>query len=641
MTPAEVRGESAQPNIKELMTVLNALEQGSDEWYSVFEIINRVRKTTYSATASGIDSGVCVIDEQAQPAKRGTLMSQPDSSLSGIRTVAQPGKKSSSSPHLRKCENRKSIKLTEFDGTTPWPMFSQMFENCSKFNGWDESERLIHLQLALHGAAQQMMWTDGRANWTSTELLAELAERFSPESQADQYRALLSTRRRHKGESISDLGQDIQRLAALAFPGPRDQTKEMFAIDAFLRAVSNKDMGFHMKRTASVKTLTEAIRYAQQYEAFHCDSDDDEPMYNMVRKEKKTKIAATAGDKEVRSTRVAELEETVRQLTEQLEVQQLEHERRLEEIATRDRQQFSRNRDSPRRRGQSLHRYNNNDMNNVSILCFHCGGPGHYSRNCWKRQQHSSGTTGGFQNDHGATGNWYSGSGNNLSDYGATGDESCEENNIVRICVIAERPRARNSSLPTHSEKHLKKELGHLLNMTSSRLSGNGATNNIRSSSTAKEKVNSGITAAEAMTSAFEVSRRKAQPKPKPVSMPVLFLSHSASRDNCRRCGRFLEQGRRINCVKNLGLCFRCRLCFRCGLPGHIARKCSVLRRNWADLNNPRSQRFRERGGDGLGGSGRYWVVEKVERGNNNRTGRKGRVRRAARPGRLGLMQCL
>ena len=425
---------TAQPNIKELMTVLNALEQGSDEWYSVFEIIQRVRKTTSSVIVGKTGSDACAVGEQAQPAKKDTVMSQPDSSLSE-KTVSQPEKKSSSSPQLKKCENKKSIKLTEFDGTTPWPMFSLMFENCSKINGWDESERLIHLQLALQGAAQQMMWTDGRADWTSAALLAELAERFSPESQADQYRALLSTRRRHKGETISDLGQDIQRLAALAFPGPRDQTKEMFAIDAFLRAVSNKDLGFHMKRTASVKTLTEAIRYAQQYEAFHRDSDDDELTYNTVRKEKKTKVAATAGDKEVRSTRESELEKEVHQLQEKLKTQQqqatqseLELTKKLAEVTTRDRQQFDRNRNSPRGGGQSQRRNDSGDMDNVSILCFNCGGPGHISRNCQKGRWNNRGAArgysrGGFQN-RGATGNRNSATGYNSDSYRGAGNQN-------------------------------------------------------------------------------------------------------------------------------------------------------------------------------------------------------------------------
>ena len=351
--------------------------------------------------------------------------------------MSQPEKKSSSSPQLRKCESKKSIKLTEFDGSTPWPMFSLLFENCSRINGWDESERLIHLQLALQGAAQQMMWTDGRADWTSADLLAELAERFSPESQADQYRALLSTRRRHKGETISDLGQDIQRLAALAFPGPRDQTKEMFAIDAFLRAVSNKDLGFHMKRTASVKTLTEAIRYAQQYEAFHRDSDEDEPMYNTVRKEKKTRIAATAEDKEVRSIRETELEKEVRQLQEKLKTQlqqatqsELELTKKIAEVTTRDGQQFNRNRDSPRGRGRSQRRNGDGGMDSVSILCFNCGGPGHISRNCQKGRWNNSGAAknysnsrGGFQN-RGATGNRNSATGYNSNNYGNSGSQN-------------------------------------------------------------------------------------------------------------------------------------------------------------------------------------------------------------------------
>ena len=180
----------------------------------------------------------------------------------------------------RKMVPQKSIKLTTYDGTYPWPLFYRLFEDCSEFNGWDEAERVIRLKVALQGPAQQILWTDGRVKWTSEELLSELAKRFSPESQVDHYRAMLFARKRNRGETIENLGQDIARIAAQAFPGPRDETKEILAVDAFLRAIGNPDMGFHMRRTASVKTLADAICYASQYEAAHSNhSDDEEHVY--------------------------------------------------------------------------------------------------------------------------------------------------------------------------------------------------------------------------------------------------------------------------------------------------------------------------------------------------------------------------
>ena len=250
-----------------------------------------------------------------------------------------------------KRELRKCIKLSEYDGMTPWPIFYRLFESCSKFNGWDESERVIHLQVALQGAAQQVLWTDGREEWTSSDLLAELSKRFSPESQIDRYRAALFVRKRHRGETIENLGQDVARLAAQAFPGPKDATKEMLAIDAFIRAIGNQDLGFHMKRTASVKTLADAVCYAQQYEAAYASrNDDDDTVYVEPKREKDRNRSKTAAARDDRNEELPQPNSEIqkmRLLIENLQTQQLsqreQFNKQLSDIATaQSRQQLDR-----------------------------------------------------------------------------------------------------------------------------------------------------------------------------------------------------------------------------------------------------------------------------------------------------------
>ena len=66
----------------------------------------------------------------------------------------------------------------------------------------------MHLQVALQGTAQQVLWTDGRVEWTCEELLNELSKRFSPESQVDQYRAMLF-RGKETAERLSKISGKI------------------------------------------------------------------------------------------------------------------------------------------------------------------------------------------------------------------------------------------------------------------------------------------------------------------------------------------------------------------------------------------------------------------------------------------------
>ena len=329
---------------------------------------------------------------------------------SSTRSNNDPGEESD--PHAEKRtesrprkESRKSIKLCEYDGTTPWPIFHRLFENCSRYNCWDEAERIIHLQVALQGSAQQVLWTDGREEWSSEDLLAELSKRFSPESRIDQYRAALFARKRHRGETIDSLGSDIARLAAQAFPGPKDGTKELLTIDAFIRAIGNNDMSFHMKRTASVKTLADAVCYAQQYEVAYASLDQDEPIYLESRKDKKDsriKVAASRDDKDEKPSEDDDKFEKVLQRLDKMEVAQQAREevvdKRISGLARSKTQQYSRDSGNNNRggnnyrgRGTGSHRNDDRFRGSLTKKCYNCDRPGHFAKDCFrpKRDQDS------------------------------------------------------------------------------------------------------------------------------------------------------------------------------------------------------------------------------------------------------------
>jgi len=52
-----------------------------------------------------------------------------------------------------------TLKLGQFDGTTPLETFLAKFENCSVYYGWYARERLCHLRAGLDGEAGQVLWT--------------------------------------------------------------------------------------------------------------------------------------------------------------------------------------------------------------------------------------------------------------------------------------------------------------------------------------------------------------------------------------------------------------------------------------------------------------------------------------------------
>ena len=116
------------------------------------------------------------------------------------------------------------------------------FELCSDYNGWTEIDKVAHLQACLKGGAEQILWEEGGRRWTFKQLFRKLERRFRSEGQASLYRAELNMRRREKGESLQSFSQDINRLVALAFAGPRSPHADILAIEAFLKGSDDEDM---------------------------------------------------------------------------------------------------------------------------------------------------------------------------------------------------------------------------------------------------------------------------------------------------------------------------------------------------------------------------------------------------------------
>ncbi|MFI5223639.1 MAG: hypothetical protein ACHQX3_05230, partial [Nitrospirales bacterium] len=112
------------------------------------------------------------------------------------------------------------MKLDKYDGTTPLEVFMFQFDNCSSHNGWTEAEKLAQLKGALKGNAAQVLLGEQVATFGYHDLREELKKCFGQEGHTTHYRQLLKSRRRHTGESLRSLYQDIGKLLLLAYPGP-------------------------------------------------------------------------------------------------------------------------------------------------------------------------------------------------------------------------------------------------------------------------------------------------------------------------------------------------------------------------------------------------------------------------------------
>src|SRR5258708_11424906 len=130
-----------------------------------------------------------------------------------------------------------------FDGnTTTWDAFMNRFKNCSAYKAWTETGGLAHLVKSLRGSAEHILWADPGKVWKYDGLMSVLNKRFGTGGQSAYYKTLVARRRRAVGESLSSLQQDLIKLMALAYEGPRSPHTEAFTVEAFYTALDDTDL---------------------------------------------------------------------------------------------------------------------------------------------------------------------------------------------------------------------------------------------------------------------------------------------------------------------------------------------------------------------------------------------------------------
>ena len=157
------------------------------------------------------------------------------------------------------------MKPEKFNGHGCFETFLVQFENCSSYNCWNNSDKAAHLRWSLTGAAAQLLW--GAEGLSYEELLKKLRCRYSSKGMEEKFQTELRCRRRHRGESLRELAQDIRRLMALAYPGEKSGLAEHIARDIFLTALNDPEFELKIREREPVD-LDEALKLAQRFEVF-------------------------------------------------------------------------------------------------------------------------------------------------------------------------------------------------------------------------------------------------------------------------------------------------------------------------------------------------------------------------------------
>ncbi|XP_060067597.1 uncharacterized protein LOC132547811 [Ylistrum balloti] len=178
-----------------------------------------------------------------------------------------------SNPHPRTrdiphASTRKQKEPQTFDGTTDFKEYTIHFEQVAEWNNWSSEEKAQQLIMSLRGSAQRVLsdLTLGHSK-DYEKVKSFLIGRFDPPGRDIAYGCQLKCRSRRDTESLVDYGQELRRLAALAFPDLVGSAREITVIDQFIMGIGSFELRKHVQFKHPT-TLEAAITAAIEFEAF-------------------------------------------------------------------------------------------------------------------------------------------------------------------------------------------------------------------------------------------------------------------------------------------------------------------------------------------------------------------------------------
>ena len=152
-----------------------------------------------------------------------------------------------------------------YDGTTSLPQFRQSFNDAAIMNSWEtEMEKALWLRSSLKAQARGIIYDNC---YDVNELWSRLESRFGESLKIRQYERLLSTRIRKHNEGLTDLADDIRKMALLVYSGINYEAQEKLMISCFTRALADVNMEYDISQRRPA-TLDEALLIAQSREIY-------------------------------------------------------------------------------------------------------------------------------------------------------------------------------------------------------------------------------------------------------------------------------------------------------------------------------------------------------------------------------------
>ena len=214
------------------------------------------------------------------------------------------------------------------------------------------------------------------------KLVQALEQRFAPPNQTELYRVQLRERRQTASETLSALGQDIRRLANLAYPTAPIDVRDTLAKEQFIDALHSSDMRLRVKQ-ARPSDLNDAVRHAVELEAYNRaekrKTEDEGYLRSTNAMEQKT---STDSKSDSQSDKFEALTNTLQLIQKELKSLKAQKSEYRDGRSQGDRRPYQRPQPYPRTQ-------NSSERQTWKRRCFTCGSEDHLARDCEQNQAKS------------------------------------------------------------------------------------------------------------------------------------------------------------------------------------------------------------------------------------------------------------
>ena len=163
------------------------------------------------------------------------------------------------------------LKPPIFDGKTSWEQYKIRFEAVVNANGWDMQKKALALVAPLEGPAQNVLFPLSANEQPDYQtLVSALQARFGAKNLSNLNYARFQSYRQQKGQTISDLASEVERLAHATFGDCSSEIRNKLAASQFISSLANEEMKRTL-RLSSFKSLAATVLRAQEIEAVESD----------------------------------------------------------------------------------------------------------------------------------------------------------------------------------------------------------------------------------------------------------------------------------------------------------------------------------------------------------------------------------